>query len=249
VENLLPEQYVLWSGQLKRLQDLLGEVHDLDVLAATVKKIGADAQPDLLNAWAERIGRERSQRIDTYRQAMLGRTSLWNEWGHSLPQRNRVAMAAMARLRSTARATETHPRRTAQISRISIAVFDALKRAHAAPIFGDPAMRRVSRAAARLQRVEHARGGRKFLREVPMPPSWTIEEWELLASTIRYHRGAEPVAEHGAFSRLHDDEQRNVRALAGVLRLARTLRKCGVDTCTGLRAEKSTDAVILHVPG
>jgi hypothetical protein len=87
------------------------------------------------------------------------------------------------------------------------------------------------------------------VREMPMPPSWTFEEWELLGWTIRYHRGAEPVAERGAFGRLQDEEQKKVRALAGVLRLARALRKCGVEDCAGMRAEKSADAVILHVPG
>jgi CHAD domain-containing protein len=255
VENLLPEQYAMWSDKLKRLQDLLGEVHDLDVLAATVKKTASDAAPDLLNAWEETIRRERSQRIDGYRQLTLGRTSLWHEWAHGLPQRNRLAMAAMARLRATARATDTHPRRTTQVSRIAMAVFDALRRAHAAPIFGEPAMRRVLRGAARLQRTGDARhasrngkAAQRFLRELPMPPSWTLEEWELLGRTIRYHRGPEPVADHGAFGRLREDEQKNVRAAAGVLRLARALRKCGVESYERIRAEKSADAVILHVP-
>ena len=257
VENLLPEQYAQWSDKLKRLQDLLGEVHDLDVLAATVKKTASDAAPDLLNAWEETIRRERGQRIDSYRQLTLGRTSLWNEWAHGLPQRNRLAMAAMARLRVTARATDTRPKRTAQISRIAMATFDALRRAHASPIFGEPAMRRVLRAATRLQRAgaAHRAGGRdskaaqRFLRELPMPPSWTLEEWELLGRTIRYHRGAEPVAERGAFGRLREDEQRNVRGMAGVLRLARAFRKCGVESGEGVCAEKSAEAVILHVPG
>ena len=117
-------------------------------------------------------------------------------------------------------------------------------------------MRRVLRAATRLHGIsatEHAGSQQKaalrFLRELPMPPSWTLEEWELLAWAVRYHRGPEPSVEAGAFAKLPEEQQRNVRALAGVLRLARVLRKSGVDSGTGLRAEKSVDAVILHVPG
>jgi CHAD domain-containing protein len=256
VENLMPELYALWSDNLKRLQDLLGEVHDLDVLADVVKKAAPAEAIDSLNLWQETIARERSQRIDSYRQVTLGRTSIWNDWRHGLPQGNRLALAAMARIRVTARATDTRPRRTAQISRIAIAVFDALRRTHAAPAFGEPTMRRVLRAAARLQRVgdavhapSHRKAAQRFLCELPLPPSWTFEEWELLAQAIRYHRGGEPAADRGAFARLHEDEQKNVRALAGVLRLARALRKCRVDSCLGMRADKSSDAITLHVPG
>jgi CHAD domain-containing protein len=256
VESLLPEQYAVWSDNLKRLQDLLGEVHDLNVLAAMMKETASPETVDARNAWEETIRRERGQRIDTYRQLTLGKTSIWNDWRLGLPQGKRLGLAAMARLRVTARATNTHPRRTAQVSRIAVGSFDALRRVHAAPAFGEHPMRRVLRAAARLHGVSgtqragsQQKAALRFLRELPMPPSWTLEEWELLAWTVRYHRGAEPSADGGAFATLTEEQQRNVRALAGVLRLARALRKCGVDTCTGMRAEKSADAVILHVPG
>jgi hypothetical protein len=82
-----------------------------------------------------------------------------------------------------------------------------------------------------------------------MPPSWTYEEWDLLGWAVRFHRGPEPSPEHGTFSTLSDEQQKNIQAIAGVLRLARAFRKSGIDSCEGLRAEKSADAVILHVPG
>jgi len=111
-------------------------------------------------------------------------------------------------------------------------------------------------AAARLHGVGDADAGkspqkaaRKFLLGLSIPPGWGSEDWELLALAIRYHRGAEPRAKDGPFSKLSADQQNSVRALAGVLRLARALRKCGVVTGAGLRAEKSTDAVVLRVPG
>jgi CHAD domain-containing protein len=256
VESLLPELYTLWSDNLKRLQDLLGEVHDLDVLVAMVKETASPETLDSQNAWEEIIRRERSQRSETYRQLTLGKTSIWNDWRQGLPQGKRLALASMARLRATARATDLHPRRTVQVSRIAVASFDALKRIHAAPAFGERSMRRVLRAAARLQRVggtPQARSRRKaalrFFSALPMPPSWTFEEWELLAWTVRCRRGAEPDPDRGAFTKLSEEQQKNVRALAGILRLARALRKSGVDTCIGMRAEKSQEAVILHVPG
>jgi len=147
-------------------------------------------------------------------------------------------------------------RRTSQISRIAVALFDAFKRADSAPAFSDATLHRVLLAAARLHGVGDAHAGkspqktaRKFLLGLSIPPGWGSEDWELLALAIRYHRGAEPRAKDGPFSKLSADQQNSVRALAGVLRLARALRKCGVVTGAGLRAEKSTDAVVLRVPG
>jgi hypothetical protein len=89
----------------------------------------------------------------------------------------------------------------------------------------------------------------RFLLERPMPPSWTSKEWELLAWTVRYHRGPEPTAKSGGYARLHEHQQTNVQALAGIIRLARGLRKCGIEHCSGFRAEKTAAAVLLHIPG
>jgi CHAD domain-containing protein len=256
VEGLLPEHHAAWSDNLKRLQDLLGDVHDLDVLAATVKQSAKPETLDAQNAWQEKLRHERTQRIETYQQLTLGKTSLWNDWRHGLPYGKRLALASMARLRATARAADTRPMRTAHVSRLAVALFDALRRVHAAPIFGEHSMRRVLRAAARLQRVGNTESSRapqkaslRRLRSLPMPPSWTFDEWQLLGLTIRYHRGAEPHTDRGPFARCSEDEQNNVRGLAGLLRLARVLRKISSVNCTGMYAEKSADAILLFVPG
>jgi CHAD domain-containing protein len=256
VEGLLPEHYGAWSDNLKRLQDMLGEIHDLDVLAEVVKKSEFLETEDSLKLWQEIIERERHERIETYRQLTLGKTSLWNIWRSGLPTNGRVEAAALARLRATARAVDPHVRRTSQVSRVAVALFDALKRADAYPAFSDASLHRVLLAAARMHGVGDADAGkspqkaaRKFLLGLAVPPGWGHEEWELLALAVRYHRGAEPRAKDGPFSKLSAEQQDNVRVLAGVLRLARSLRKCGVATGAGLRAEKSTDAIVLRVPG
>jgi CHAD domain-containing protein len=256
VEALLPEPYAAWSENLKRVQDLLGEVHDLDVLFATIKKSDSVDTEDSRRAWEESIRRERHERIETYRQLSLGKTSLWHEWRAGLPTNGRIEASAMARLRATARATDPRPRRTSQISRIAVALFDTFRRGDSAPAFSDASLRRILLAAARLQGVGGAGGdkspqksARKFLLGLPVPPAWTNEEWELLATAVRYHRGPEPREKRGVFSHFSAEQQNKVRALAGVLRFACALRKCGVESGAGIRAEKSPDAIIVRIPG
>jgi CHAD domain-containing protein len=256
VESLLPEHYTAWSDNLKRLQDMLGEIHDLDVLAEAVKKSESLETEDSLKLWREIIERERHGRIETYRQLTLGKTSLWNTWRAGLPTNGRVEAASMARLRATARAVDPHVSRTSQVSRIAVALFDAFKRTGPGPAFSDASHRRVLLAAARLHGVGDAntnkatqKAARKFLLGLTVPPGWSNQDWELLALAVRYHRGAEPRENNGPFSKVSPEQQNRIRALAGVLRLARALRKCGVASGTGLHAEKSADAIVLRVSG
>jgi CHAD domain-containing protein len=255
VAGFLPEHYAQWGEHLKRLQDTLGEIHDLDVLAVAIKRDTTIDAADILNAWSELISRERRERFETYRKLTLGKTSFWNEWRNSLPHNGRLEAAGLARLFVTARAADTHPGRTARDARIAVALFERLRRAGAAPLFADDVMRRILRAAARLHVVGNdansgspQKSARKYLLKLTIPPGWKSEEWELLAWSVRYYRGAEPVEGKGAFSRLLPSQQQNIRAIAGVLRLARALRKSGVESGAGIRAENSGNAILLTVP-
>lgn len=255
LEGLLPEHYAAWSENLKRLQDLLGDVHDLDMLSEMLAENDASEAAEATKVWQERIAHERHDRIETYRQLTLGKTSLWHEWRHNLPHGKRLDAAAMARLRSTARAADAHSQRTSQVSRIAIRLFELLRRVDAAQIFHEATMRRLIQASARLHGVSSAAGrtlsqkaARKFLLGLTIPPNWTSEQWDLMAWAVRFHRGPEPRQKNG-FAKLSEEQQTRVRALAGVLRLARALRKSGLESAVGLRGEKSADAVVLSVPG
>jgi CHAD domain-containing protein len=256
VESLLPEKYEHWGENLKRVQDLLGDVHDLDVLGETIALAAAEEAEETRNRWAERIASERHERIETYRQLTLGKTSLWHEWRMGLPQGETLEAAGLARLHATARALDDNLRRTGQVSRLAMRLFDGLTRAKVAPIFAEGHFRKVLRGAARLHGIGGGldadapqKAARSFLRELPVPAGWNDEEWALLINVVRYHRGEQPDAKHKAFARLTQEEQQAVCALSGVLRLARALRKCGCETPVGLRVEKSVDAVIVRAPG
>ena len=86
MENFLPVEHKAWSNDLKEIQDLLGEVHDLDVLWSTAVSCQVFPDADSRNRWRQRILSERTKRIDHYRARMLGPDSLWQVWRAALPQ-------------------------------------------------------------------------------------------------------------------------------------------------------------------
>ena len=252
VESLLPEHYAAWSKNLKRLQDLLGDIHDLDVLAEKLSELHIAAETS--DPWHHKIEQERNQRIETYRQLTLGKTSLWHEWRHALPYGDRLGAAVSARLGATARAADKHARRTAQESRVALRLFDILRRRGAAPLFEQPTTLQIMRAAARLHGVSNLgnrraapKAVRKFLKSLALPPNWSADDWDLMTWSIRYQRGPEPKQKNG-FGKLNEAQQNMVRIVAGTLRLARALRKTGVQSPVGLRSEKSLDAFVVRVP-
>jgi CHAD domain-containing protein len=253
VECLLPEHCAAWRKNLKRLQDLLGDIHDLDILAEKLAELPVVAQA--ADAWRLRIEHERNQRVETYRQLTLGKTSLWHEWRFALPSGERLDHAVAARLSVTARAADKHIRRSAQESRLALRLFGILQRRSAAPVLQAPAARKIMQAATRLHGVSILGGRRsspkairKFIRNLALPPTWSAEDWDLMAWSVRFQRGAEPRQKNG-FAKLGEAQQSVVRAIAGLLRLARALRKAGVQSPVGLRSEKSLDTFVLRVPG
>jgi CHAD domain-containing protein len=256
VESLLPERYETWGSDLKRVQDLLGEVHDLDVLAEKVRGVATVEISESQAAWTERIASERHNRLETYRQLTLGTTNLWQTWRQGLPQNGRLEAAGLARLRVTTRALDENLRRSGQISSLAMKLYDGLTRVHAAEVFGDEKLRKIMRTAARVHGIgsgldskEPQKAAREYLLELASPAGWTKEEWRLMAMIVRYHRGGQPQEKHKGFAKLSAEERARVCACAGVLRLARILRKCGVESTIGLRMEKSLDALIVRVPG
>jgi len=255
VESLLPARYAEWGDNLKQVQDLLGEVHDLDVLAGKIGEVAGELG-EARAAWAERIASQRHERIETYRELALGEGGLWQHWRRGLPEGRRLATATQARLRATARALEVNAQRTTLVSRLAMRLFDALCKWELELAFSSKDARKIMVAASRLHGIGSGldakspqKAARKYLKSMALPPSWTEVEWEIMANVVRYHRGALPDAKQKSFARFNPQEQKMVCQLAGVLRLARAISKSGAASAIGVRVEKSVDAVIVHVPG
>src|SRR5438270_13014025 len=80
VENFLPQEHQAWGTDLKHVQDLLGEVHDLDVLWATAVEEGIFKNEAARQVWHEKLMAERTKRIEDYASLKQGAESLWNGW-------------------------------------------------------------------------------------------------------------------------------------------------------------------------
>jgi CHAD domain-containing protein len=72
LENFTPQRYEPWSKNLKRIQDLLGEVHDMDVLRSEIRRQRAKLpRADVLH-WYQKIEEARKTRLDEFRSLLGG---------------------------------------------------------------------------------------------------------------------------------------------------------------------------------
>jgi CHAD domain-containing protein len=85
VENFLPQHYEAWARDLKETQDLLGEIHDLDVLRTYIRRHSRDLEPQqTVASWLERIQSARAERLEKFLAKTNGKESLWLDWRSGL---------------------------------------------------------------------------------------------------------------------------------------------------------------------
>jgi hypothetical protein len=225
------------------------------VLHAMVKETGDATIAEERGIWEENIAHERHERIETYRQLTLGTVSLWNRWQIGLPTNGQIQAAAMARIQATARAADPHHRRTTRDANLARGIAEAFRRAKIAPIFADVNFKRLLAASAKLHGIQPGNSGKstrkaagRFLVSLRTPPGWTNEDWSAVALAVRYHRGAEPESDRGAISKMPEEHKSKIYLLAGLLRLARAMRKAGMNSSKGMRASASGEVIVLTAP-
>lgn len=80
VENFLPQRHAAWAADLRRAQDLLGDVHDLDVLRSRIRREAAKLDPTTVAPWMARIDGVRRARLEEYVAETTGAKSPWLAW-------------------------------------------------------------------------------------------------------------------------------------------------------------------------
>jgi CHAD domain-containing protein len=221
VENFLPDQHAPWSDDLKELQDLLGEVHDLDVLWATALQVNAFPDADSRSSWHSKIIDERARRIEKYRGKMLGKTSLWQIWRGELPVGKQIESAALNRLKLWASFLDPDFKHSLHVARLALQLYDGSQR----PANSDH--RSILQVAALLHDVgrsknerAHHKAAYDLILKLTPPLSWSQEKMRWVGIVSRYHRGTLPRVGQKTLSGLTPGQRQDVLRLAGILRLA-----------------------------
>ncbi|MFZ0731008.1 MAG: CHAD domain-containing protein [Candidatus Sulfotelmatobacter sp.] len=240
VENFLPEEHQLWGNDLKHMQDLLGEVHDLDVLWATALSCHVFPDESSRKFWHARILDERTKRVDGYRQKTTGADSLWHIWRKDLPQGKQIQQIATRRMKLWAKELDPDFAHSERVARLSLELYDGIT---ATGLLGptptnspastngaaaDP--RSALYAAALLHDVGKAKGNNghqkesfDLIKKHGTPLGWDVGIMQQAAIIARFHCGALPIRRHKLLRDLLPDEQKSVIRLSAVLRLANAL--------------------------
>jgi CHAD domain-containing protein len=232
VENFLPVEHKAWSNDLKEMQDLLGEVHDLDVLWSTA--VSSHVFPDHASPnegsrqrWRERILSERALRIERYRAKMVGPDSLWQVWRAALPKGQQIQALATRRMKLWANSLDTDFPHSERVASLSLQLYDGLVANGWQPSIDASSARSSLQAAALLHDVGKSKGEKghhkisyDLIRAHGNPLGWKAEDLHRAAIVARFHAGSLPTRKHKALRDLLPNEQKASIQLAAILRLA-----------------------------
>jgi CHAD domain-containing protein len=256
VENFLPHCTAGWAADLRELQDLLGENHDLHILVQTAVRIGALQDRGARQAWLDRIGQGRALRLGRYRQMMCGRDSRWRVWRAGLPAGRRVQSSAMARLRLWAAHRDPDPAHARHVARLASQLFQSLKGTKLPGAGGAEDAGFILELAAILHDAGRARGERghhkttyRMVREIHAFFGLAAEDLRLAALVARYHHGVLPRPSHRCLAGLDPDQRRLVTFLAGILRLANALDSAHDRHVLSVEARPSPEVILVRAEG
>jgi hypothetical protein len=230
VENFLPRQHTLCGPDLKEVQDILGEIHDLDVLWHTALQLHAFPDDGARSRWHDKIVDQRNRRVDRYRQRMTGTQSLWQQWRLELPQQSQIQFGALSRVRVWAGFLDPHPKHSHHVSALALEIFQGLSKHELIPAKHERSLELILQIAALAHdigssRNKHSRpkASAKLLRRMESPLGWDPHEVHLAAAVVRYHAKELPTGRQKVMRSLSLSDRRVVALLAGILRVANTL--------------------------
>jgi len=253
VENFLPTLHQNWKEDLKLTQVLLGAIHDLAVLRGAVDQLCKDAPSESHEQWMRTLENERTVRIQSYRESMTGRGSLWWRWRSELPRGKAAREFSLNRLQAWSFFLDSDVQHARRVTRFALQLYDGLKKigfVHELHRHD----RELLRAAATVHEIGRA-GGKKghhkkterMVAELRQLAGWSRPDIATMARVARYHRGTLP---HRTKLRDVPLNQRNqIRLLAGILRLANALDADHHGSVQRLAVSRSEGFVVVRALG
>jgi CHAD domain-containing protein len=255
LENFSPSLHEVWGQDLKQLQDLLGEVHDLDVLWQSAVCSKAFPDENARTRWRRAIEQERHERLNAYRRKMVGPDSLWKVWRDGLPGSQQVRSLALQRLEIWASFLDPDIHHAQHTARLALQLYDGLLLAGALRSTQRRFDRDILEAAAYMHDVgrsrikkAHHKASARLIRKLVVPLGWTARDLRMAALVARYHRGALPNTQ-ARFKALPESKQRAIELLGGILRFACACDGQGDGQIRRIKVESSLPVLIIRLEG
>lgn len=256
VENFLPTMYPAWESDLKSLQDLLGDVHDLTVLDRRIGKSRSSLEESAFTAWRAQVREERSTRLEQYREKVAGKASPLQLWREGLPAEKDLRSTGLARLGEWASFVTPDFHGLRRTARLALQLYDGLANGGLLEKDSPIEERLILHAAALLQeagRSKRARGHHKesyrMIRKIDPPPGWTKRDLEYAALVARFHRRALPYPDHPKLRIYELPLRRSLIRLAAILRLADALHAKSHRAVRRLQVENGPGFLVIRAEG
>ena len=255
-ENFLPSRHGRWGPELRGLQDLLGEMHDLHVLWRTAVAIRAVRDERARMRWRQAILEETGNRLGKYREKMVGRNSLFFAWFSELPHSDQLEDAAFARLKTWISYRDPDMPHSEHVAKLSLQIYDGLESVRLLPANALPDGRRIVEYAA----LAHAVGtgdaagkphltASRLLRKLSPSPGLRAEVLRQIALVVRFHRGSLPRPDRKALSGFSEEQRNTLILMCGILRLADAFDRLHGRRPYPLELRRSGDILCINAPG
>jgi hypothetical protein len=255
-ENFLPSMYAAWVPDLKSVQDLLGDIHDLTVLDQMLTANRGLVDEAVFTGWREKLEKERASRLEEYRSKMSAKSSLLRSWREGLPAQKDLRSIGLARLGEWACFASPDFARVRRMARLSLQIYDGLANHGLMEKESRIEGRFILQAAALLQETGKFKGGKAYhkesyrmIRKISPPPGWSKADLEYVALVARFHRRALPYPDHAKLSGYEPPLRQSLIRLAAILRMANAFHAKRYKSIRRLQVENGPGYLVLRADG
>ncbi len=228
VENFLPTQHAEWKRDLKELQDILGEVHDLDVLWEVAQREKIVDTPEVRQCWHVKLLAERTSRIAKYRAKMVRPNSLWKTWRAALPSSEQIEIAVLQRLRLSASFLDLNLKHSRHVARLSLQLYDTLPASKQNLDLTGRDSRTILEVSSLFSNAGNDNSGARsakqcarLVRKLAVPLGWSQDDLNRVSVIVRHQGGNLPRSDEKAAINLTSAQRAEVLRLAGIVRMAK----------------------------